>query len=280
MIIKIVIIYELVNMIFAESTDYCALKCDGPEGVNENTACKCETGSDCGNEPQLLIPDEETKQYIIKLHNEAREKVASGSTRLPAASNLNALAYDDQLQYTATCWAKQCAFRHDRCRRTEHFQTAGQNIFTSTGECDGKTVFKTVVDLWYSEIDEASVDCIRYYTGCSGHFTQLVWAMTTHVGCSRILANGQCLIACNYGPAGNMLGNPVYNEGSINCLREPIYTSLCKSADPITAAADSPTPPGIPVSPGSRISAANINLHSQKLIIILVTIILTFSYIH
>ena len=53
------------------------------------------------------------------------------------------------------------------------------------------------------------------FTMETGHFTQLVWAKTTHVGCGYIKfkdASGShaTQIACNYGPAGNFEGQLIY----------------------------------------------------------------------
>lgn len=272
MFVKIVIIYTFIKMIYP--IDYCSLSCGGN---TENIACKCPIGSECGSGYKLLLPDEETKDYIVKVHNDAREKVASGSTNVPGAGNMVALAYADDLQYTATCWAKQCVFQHDKCRRTENFQTAGQNLFASTGQCDGKSTFKQVVDAWYSEIQQASADCITSYNGCSGHFTQVVWAKTTHVGCSRMLANKKCLIACNYGPAGNMISAPVYDQNPGECEKESGYTHLCKAAKAIVSqsaspAADTPTSGGSDASGASgnsSTSAANIKLQLHQLMPVL-----------
>ena len=52
----------------------------------------------------------------------------------------------------------------------------------------------------------------------TGHFTQLVWAETTHVGCGYIKFKDSAnpsfpyatWVTCNYGPAGNFDGEPLY----------------------------------------------------------------------
>lgn len=53
-----------------------------------------------------------------------------------------------------------------------------------------------------------------------GHYTQVVWATTTAVGCAAIgytegdpnttVMPYQQLYVCNYGPPGNYIGSPVY----------------------------------------------------------------------
>ena len=47
-----------------------------------------------------------------------------------------------------------------------------------------------------------------------GHYTQLVWAKSTKLGCGAIKyeegGEGQFYLICNYGPTGNMLNGAVY----------------------------------------------------------------------
>ncbi len=50
-----------------------------------------------------------------------------------------------------------------------------------------------------------------------GHYTQIVWAETTNVGCAGIQINTpdgvKVNMLCNYGPSGNQGSKPVYIEG-------------------------------------------------------------------
>lgn len=50
-----------------------------------------------------------------------------------------------------------------------------------------------------------------------GHFTQVVWATTSEVGCGRVRFYAedmfQYVIVCNYGEGGNIIGKPVYKRG-------------------------------------------------------------------
>jgi hypothetical protein len=38
----------------------------------------------------------------------------------------------------------------------------------------------------------------------TGHFTQVVWRATTHVGCGTASCTGLVLWVCNYDPPGNV----------------------------------------------------------------------------
>ncbi len=58
----------------------------------------------------------------------------------------------------------------------------------------------------------------RFESG-TGHYTQMVWAETEYLGCGHITfpsssgrgrGSFRRIIVCNYGPAGNFVGEPVY----------------------------------------------------------------------
>ena len=44
----------------------------------------------------------------------------------------------------------------------------------------------------------------------AGHYTQMVWRETTRLGCGQAICNGTLIVACNYSPAGNVLGRKPY----------------------------------------------------------------------
>eukprot|EP00922_Rhytidocystis_sp_ex-Travisia-forbesii_P072058 GHVS01107487.1.p1 GENE.GHVS01107487.1~~GHVS01107487.1.p1 ORF type:complete len:397 (+),score=61.31 GHVS01107487.1:204-1394(+) len=90
---------------------------------------------------------------------------------------------------------EQCRFEHSKKSlrtRVGPFSNVGENLYITNGRPTGRGV----VEKWFSEID-----CYRYGTvgdkctrwrgpKCNfgtimvGHLTQLLWATTTHVGCS------------------------------------------------------------------------------------------------
>jgi hypothetical protein len=43
-----------------------------------------------------------------------------------------------------------------------------------------------------------------------GHYTQLVWRSTTHVGCAIVTRDDRSILACRYAPPGNIDGRRAY----------------------------------------------------------------------
>lgn len=48
----------------------------------------------------------------------------------------------------------------------------------------------------------------------TGHYTQVVWAKTTLIGCGRMTYKdkgwNKHYVVCNYGPSGNFIGAKIY----------------------------------------------------------------------
>jgi len=67
---------------------------------------------------------------------------------------------------------------------------------------------KELIKMWYDEIELYDFEAGNF-DHSTGHFTQLVWASTTRVGCAKSISegpNGGVYLVCNYDPAGNYLG--------------------------------------------------------------------------
>ena len=79
----------------------------------------------------------------------------------------------------------------------------GQNLAAGTNSSPAD-----LVNLWYDEIkyyDYNNVTGIEHDGHEVGHFTQLVWASSTDLGCSvERCTNGAVYLICEYSPAGNI----------------------------------------------------------------------------
>jgi uncharacterized protein YkwD len=104
-----------------------------------------------------------------------------------------ALAWSAQLAASAQQWANRCDFNHD-----DH-SPHGENLFWGTA---GAYPTKVVVADWYEEIEAYSFSAPRVNDD-TGHFTQVVWRSSKHLGCATARCSGNDFWVCRYSPAGN-----------------------------------------------------------------------------
>ncbi|KAJ8674850.1 hypothetical protein QAD02_010636 [Eretmocerus hayati] len=214
-----------------EGADYCDIStCEDRSShtlcrfINKGPDSRCLAGGDVGG---AITPHD--KYVIVKRHNELRRRVASGQETKgspgpqPAARSMPPLRWDNELASIAQRWADQCDYGHDTCRDVGRFQV-GQNIaqMWTTGDPSDLSI-QSMVDMWYDEVKDYNrydVDNFQNLYASNGeqigHYTQFVWAKTTRIGCgSRKFVQGDenyYYLVCNYGPAGNFIGEPVYER--------------------------------------------------------------------
>jgi uncharacterized protein YkwD len=129
-------------------------------------------------------------------------EVLSAHNVLRAKHGVPALSWSQALASTAQDWANRCVFEHSS-------NGLGENLAQGTSGAYSAASF---VKSWYDEI--RSYD---FATGASkdggviGHFTQLVWAGTSEVGCGVAQCSGNDLLVCNYNPPGNWDGEYIAN---------------------------------------------------------------------
>lgn len=78
----------------------------------------------------------------------------------------------------------------------------------------------------YDEVDTLTAQQIRSLSqnfqarsSMLRRFTLMIWAEVTHIGCAaygKTLKDGrkECMLTCNYGPAGNKMGRRMFTEGA------------------------------------------------------------------
>jgi pathogenesis-related protein 1 len=129
------------------------------------------------------------------------------------------LTWDPSLAATAAAWAAQCQstggllLDHNPSRHQGTPQYFGENIYASTAGLDQVTGPQAVT-AWAAEAayyDYASNSCASGQV--CGHYTQVVWAATTRVGCAKVSCAGLTYptnIVCDYAPGGNYVGQKPY----------------------------------------------------------------------
>ena len=171
---------------------------------------------DNANSPYFTGFTSWTVSEALTSHNDYRQSVALSPTPNPT---LGDLTWDDDLATTAQRYAAQCYYAHDdysvRNVPSQGWTYVGQNLYASAGSTaaiNAKTINDAVTS-WFDEINDWV-----YGVGASpsgsvvGHFTQVVWQNTTHVGCAGAVCSqldntgwsgydAYLFVVCNYGPA-------------------------------------------------------------------------------
>ncbi|XP_011871305.1 PREDICTED: venom allergen 3-like [Vollenhovia emeryi] len=219
-------IYSLLCVIIAtafthgvNAVDYCNVKSCG----RSHTVCMFPSPIPSPKCAQWTISglSAAEKAAVVNKHNELRRRVASGQeTRgnpgpQPAAVRMPDLSWDSELELVAQRWANQCNFAHDTCRNVDRF-AVGQNIAKTMHSGENTSTVQSMIQLWYDEVDYFDRNLVHSYQfdPATGHYTQIVWADTTKIGCGRIKyqENGWNVhyLVCNYGKSGNWIGERIY----------------------------------------------------------------------
>jgi uncharacterized protein YkwD len=140
-------------------------------------------------------------QKALDYHNEIRKKVGSPNLKWSTDLAKYAQAWADQLAGT-------CKMKH-RPTSGQWKQQYGENIFWASN------TDYTVLDAcenWYEEIEFFKPGKLTEKVWQkAGHYTQMVWKETTHMGIGiAICKNGGMIIVANYNPAGNFIGEKPY----------------------------------------------------------------------
>ena len=122
--------------------------------------------------------------------------------RLRAQHCTPPLKWSQRLAGVAQAWAERCVFEHSS-------NDLGENLAAGTA---GAFTAESFVQDWYSEVTSYDFATGQSTDGQAvGHFTQVIWAGTTELGCGIARCGGQDIFVCNYSPPGNYVGEEVAN---------------------------------------------------------------------
>ena len=139
---------------------------------------------------------EQEQVAILKYHNKIR-----------AGVNIKPLVWSNELTQYAKKWVSTLV--NNGCK-LQHSSNAnyGENLFMGT------LGYYTVIDgvkSWEKEKTGYSGEFLNSANWRNtGHYTQIVWRNTTELGCATTICNNNLIMACNYNPAGNYMGQKPY----------------------------------------------------------------------
>jgi len=205
---------------------------------------------------------EDDKQVLLDLHNTHRSNTALGNTKgHPKATDMTKLVWDETIAEGAASYASRCIFAHDD-------SGYGENLYagaSSDDNIDNIGKLESGIESWFNEYKDYTYDTKTCKANeMCGHYTQVVWAKSTRVGCGYATCRGQIFsnpnywyevyLVCRYDPPGNFNNQFPYaetnNAGQIASECPSGYTAdsssgLCVSgnSDPTPAPVQTPPEP-------------------------------------
>jgi len=198
---------------------------------------------------------EADKQALLTAHNDHRSATALGNTESqPMATDMHEMVWDEDLAVSSKAHADLCVFEHGQGSFGENLYAAGSTV----DNVDNIDKLKAGIQEWFNEYEAYDYDGHQCSEVC-GHYTQVVWASSTSMGCGYAECGPfpdnfyQVYLVCRYSPPGNYVGVRPYtlanNAAEIASECEPGFYSdsasgLCKveSESPIVSpTAVSPT---------------------------------------
>ena len=142
-------------------------------------------------------PSNDLERRLLEAHNVERARVRAGF-----------LIWSEVLEVEAREWAEDL-IASDRFAHDPRPHGHGENLWMGWGD----RVFQPedMVGGWIAErrLYRAGVFPNVSRTGdwvAVGHYTQLIWRGTTHVGCAVAARGDRSILACRYSPPGNVDG--------------------------------------------------------------------------
>lgn len=187
--------------------EYCKISEKSIVCLRKDANCSPDSET-CGEiKNSQMSPDD--RNEALTIHNELRQRRATGkdARQDDIAANMNALSYNLQLEFAAQCFANSCGQNKDPSPECPGFTTVGQNFYYGEAKA-----MKKVIEDWYDEIEMYKSGSIFELVPEAQHYTQLIWAKTSQLGCGKTLFKENMVFVCFYSPAGNV-GDEIFIDG-------------------------------------------------------------------
>jgi hypothetical protein len=151
--------------------------------------------------PSTTAPSSEVEARLLAAHNAERARAGTPPLR-----------WADSLEVEARAWARQL-IAGDRFAHDPALHGHGENLWTGWG---GRVwTPEEMVGEWVAEKANYRHGVFPNVSRTGnwsdvGHYTQLIWRDTTHVGCAVETLGDRSVLACRYAPPGNIDGRTAY----------------------------------------------------------------------
>ncbi len=144
---------------------------------------------------QAGSPDDPLRRAMLDMHNSTRREVGA-----------QPLQWDKALAAKASDYARRLAetgrFEHSRQQGSAY--PYGENLWEGTR---GHYSYAEMAQHWIDEKHNyRGGEITMAEVNQTGHYTQIIWRETTHLGCGVASSANYDVLVCRYSPAGNVLG--------------------------------------------------------------------------
>ncbi|XP_032720461.1 cysteine-rich secretory protein 2-like [Lontra canadensis] len=148
----------------------------------------------------LLTTQKRVQEKIVNKHNELRKSVS------PPASNMLKMEWSTEAAANAQKWANKCTLEHSVPEDRKTSTKCGENLFMSSYPAS----WSDAIQNWYDEHHDFVYGVgPKSSNAVVGHYTQVVWYSSYHVGCGVAYCPNQKTLkyyyVCQYCPAGNLI---------------------------------------------------------------------------
>ncbi|KAK6171095.1 hypothetical protein SNE40_019354 [Patella caerulea] len=168
----------------------------------------------------IAVPlSQAVKTAVLQAHNGHRTAVS------PTATNMQKMAWDDELATIATKWAQQCRSGHDKgVARTA---ISLPNIYNGQNMAAGFDTFVDAVTAWHAEVVDYQYGQGSINGKAVGHYTQVVHHQSARVGCGQANCDGKQYYICNYAIGQGSIKNPYTTGASCSACPSKCSDKLC-----------------------------------------------------
>lgn len=159
----------------------------------------------------LLIFSTVDLLYSKDEDNLMRKEVLAAHNKYRAELNIPPLVWSKKLAINAEKWALHLAQSNGRLYHSKG-SGEGENLWQGTS---GYFSSSYKVDSWGNEKKYFKNGVFPHVSTSGnwsdvGHYTQMIWRDTTHVGCATVSVKNYDILVCRYSPPGNYIGQKVY----------------------------------------------------------------------
>lgn len=146
-------------------------------------------------------PSNEFEQVLLQFHNTERERKGAA-----------ALRWNDILEDQARDWAQKLASEGRMYHSTyDGRYHTGENLWAGTA---GRFGPDAMMNAFLNEREYFKAGQFPAVSSTGnwqdvGHYTQIIWRSTTHVGCAIENGGGFEFLVCRYWPSGNVTGTRI-----------------------------------------------------------------------